>query len=201
MIEYVAARKPFAPVGPVAEVPIANPTVIMLVIAAALRPLLYVLGMFGVYSPYSRWAVDGFSLLGVVLVLVWLHAAFTAMRGRTSFSPGMAVGGWFIPLANIVLPALILRDAWRTAVGRGGGIAFVWMIAWWITTITTVLASLGLFFAGDVDTSVILADEVLFTVPMDVQMVGRLYSFVSMGSTALAYGLLAAIVNRVNTAR
>ncbi|MEZ4312829.1 MAG: DUF4328 domain-containing protein [Polyangiaceae bacterium] len=45
--------------------------------------------------------------------------------------PGMAVGGWFIPLANIVFPPLILRDLWKAVRGpEGSAVIFLWWFFW-----------------------------------------------------------------------
>ena len=52
-----------------------------------------------------------------VLVIIW---TFRAMKnnealGRMSprFTPGWGIAGWLIPLANFVIPVLILQDLWR----------------------------------------------------------------------------------------
>lgn len=196
-MDYAAARPGFAPAT---KMPSPAPVATVLLVTAGIRPLLWVLGSLGIYVPFARYAVTALGLVSVVLTLVWLHGAFTAMRGRTHFSPGMAVGGWFIPLANLVLPALILRDAWRTAVGKGGGIAFLWMAAWWLTTVMTVLVSLDVHFAASDGgpVLVLLANEVIFDIPgVGIGLVGRAFDLLSVGSSVAAYGLLALIVHRV----
>lgn len=63
------------------------------------------------------------SLLGLVatiLFLIWIHRVFVALRleqGPTRWSSGMAVGGWFIPFANLALPYLTVREAWDRKMG------------------------------------------------------------------------------------
>lgn len=167
---------------------------------AALPVLAFALGWLGVGIPYARWVEMGLALASIVVVLVFLHGAFTALRGRARFSPGMAVGGWFIPIANFVIPALVLRDGWRASVGRGGGIAFLWMIAWWITTAFSVLQGAGLsFFTSDnAPITVMLGEQRLFDfsgVPFGPFVF--VYGFVDVAATAAAYGLLALIVHRI----
>lgn len=192
-----AARVAFAPVP---AMPSPGPAVAVLAATAGIRPLLWVLGYVGVHVPHAQHVVTALSLAAVVVTLVFLHGAFTAMRGRTSFSPGMAVGGWFIPIANLVLPALILRDGFRTANGRGGGIAFAWMIAWWLTTAMTVLASLGLqfFSTGDGPVSVVIGSNHLFDVPgIDIATFGLVYGLFALAIHVAAYGLLAHLVQRI----
>jgi hypothetical protein len=59
-------------------------------------------------------------LVGTILFLVWIHRVYVALRaeqGTTRTSPGMAVGGWFIPFANVILPFLSVREAWQRKMG------------------------------------------------------------------------------------
>lgn len=196
-MQYAAAHNAFATTP---AMPAAGPAVAVLLATAASRPLLWLLGSIGVYLPFSGILVNLLGLASVVLTLVWLHGAFTAMRGRTSFSPGMAVASWFIPLANLVLPALVLRDGWRTANGRGGGIAFVWMIAWWLTTMTMVLDGLELrFVSSGGPVSVVVMNNSVFEIQgIEIGTVGLAYSLLALASSVAAYGLLALIVHRTS---
>jgi hypothetical protein len=61
-------------------------------------------------------------LILAVLVIIW---TFRAMKnnealGRTDarFKPGWGIAGWLIPLANLVIPVLILQDLWRGSDAR-----------------------------------------------------------------------------------
>jgi len=170
-----------------------------LIASAATPVVLFVLGRLGIGLPYGRWIVPALALVTIIVVLVWLHGAFVALRGRTSFSPGMAVGGWFIPIANLFLPALILRDGWRAAVGAGGGIAFLWMIAWWLTTAVSVLEGLGLQFVSSDGgpAHVMLLGESRFETPdISIKTMAMLWNATLVFDVA-AYGLLALIVARI----
>lgn len=70
-------------------------------------------------------AATGFSALvaiaAAVVVLVWCariaHNHRTVGR-RTTWSPGMAAGGWFLPPALFVIPMLFLQEAWRASEPR-----------------------------------------------------------------------------------
>ena len=63
--------------------------------------------------------------------IAWVFVTFRdlAQRGaRTRYTPGWALGGFFVPFLNFVWPYLVVRDAWRTAAGlrqpaRAGGTA------------------------------------------------------------------------------
>jgi hypothetical protein len=56
-------------------------------------------------------------LVIVVLFIVWMFRAAknNEALGRTGarFGPGWSIGSWFIPLANLVIPVLIVQDLWR----------------------------------------------------------------------------------------
>jgi Domain of unknown function (DUF4328)/Protein of unknown function (DUF2510) len=53
---------------------------------------------------------------GIIFIIwLWRAAKNAQFLGRTSarFGPGWSIGGWFIPLANLVIPVLIVQDLWR----------------------------------------------------------------------------------------
>ncbi len=90
---------------------------------------------------------SGVSLFTIVVFLVWINNAAKNVRtfGHEGlrFTPGWAVGWWFIPIASMWMPMLALREIWRASdpdnVGTGhpGG----WMTSrvpstfgvWWAT--------------------------------------------------------------------
>ena len=81
-----------------------------------------------------------------VAFLVWLHRAsynLRAFRSESSlaFTPGQAVGSFFIPFVNLFRPYAVLREVWRAsdvsvtaesyssvAVSRGSWL----VVAWWL---------------------------------------------------------------------
>ena len=71
----------------------------------------------------SLWIVA--FLLTVVVWCVWQHHAQRTLvrltHGTVRFTPGWAVGWWFVPLANLVLPFQTVHELWsssRSAVGE-----------------------------------------------------------------------------------
>ncbi len=66
----------------------------------------------------------------VVVFLMWIHRAYKnlpALRGRLpKYSPGWAVGSWFVPFLNLVRPYQIVREIWENAVGPEAG-----LVRWW----------------------------------------------------------------------
>jgi hypothetical protein len=114
------------------------------------------------------------SLAIAVLWIIWMWRAATNTRlfglARQRFGPGFAIGGWFIPLANLVIPGMQMADISRgtpaTAVPEGArrSTALVWW--WWITFIVGRLAFLAIpggvrlgriYRLSDLDTRVTLS--------------------------------------------
>lgn len=106
---------------------------------AALQLLLRAVFMAGAGAGIGRFYMTGRGLLvfvGVIFYLVWLHRVHAAMKGQTKFTPGMAVGSWFIPVYNFVAPFLSLNDLWRRLMGGQSP----WVPAvWWSTYLASVV--------------------------------------------------------------
>lgn len=81
-----------------------------------------------------------FVAIGVVFIIwQYRHAKnASALGARGGLVPGWAIGGWFIPLANLVLPAVQMFQASKASYpephhvsrphGRGAGIVIAWAI-------------------------------------------------------------------------
>jgi uncharacterized protein DUF4328 len=58
-----------------------------------------------------------FRIVTIVVFLIWEHRAFanlSPLKARNlEFSPGWAVGWWFIPFANLVKPYQAMKELWR----------------------------------------------------------------------------------------
>lgn len=86
-----------------------------------MMPLWRVVGLAHMLLSFACW----------ISLLVFLYKVYDARRGQTPFGPGMAVAGWLIPVANAVLPPIIVRGAYKAVVGAGGGLlVLVWGLAW-----------------------------------------------------------------------
>ncbi|MGC9495051.1 protein kinase domain-containing protein [Streptomyces sp. WG7] len=97
-----------------------------------------------VIEGFDDWAlasdlIDSLSALAILGVAgvwvcwfrhVWLNADALA-PGRIRYSPGLAAGGWFIPVVNFYLPKQIANDIWTATTGRPKG-AGRWLLhTWW----------------------------------------------------------------------
>jgi len=85
--------------------------------------------------------LDGLAkFIGWIFFAVWIYRATAALRasGPTLYSPGLAVGCWFIPFANFVMPMLAVRDVCkRTLSAENLWLVPVWWVSYWLTTIFT----------------------------------------------------------------
>lgn len=90
-----------------------------------------------------------------ILLAVWSNRAAANGEARgASVNPGLAAGGWFIPLAWHVVPFMQLRKAMG---GRGrGSLVTRWQIAWLVAAVGFVLQRA----VGDIDESSTRFDEV-----------------------------------------
>jgi len=73
------------------------------------------------------------AITAIIFFLIWTYrlvSTIVARGERPRYSPGFAVGCWFIPFANFVMPALALTDAWRRIVRTGAGLVVGWWIAY-----------------------------------------------------------------------
>ncbi len=77
---------------------------------------------------FGRWWRIGSLLIGlvglaklavyfatIIVFLMWLHRAYenlSAFAPKTDFSPDWAVGYWFIPFINLVLPYRVVKETW-----------------------------------------------------------------------------------------
>lgn len=54
-----------------------------------------------------------------ILFITWMYRAAknneALERDNPRFGPGWSIGSWFIPLANFVIPVLIMQDLWKGA--------------------------------------------------------------------------------------
>jgi hypothetical protein len=84
--------------------------------------------------------VLGLATAVVFIIWMWRAAKNNEALGRMNprLGPGWSIGGWFIPIANLVIPILIMQDLWRGSdptvargdpgwrTSRGSG-----LIGWW----------------------------------------------------------------------
>jgi Domain of unknown function (DUF4328) len=110
-------------------------------------------------------------LIIIVLFLVWLYKAFKNLpalgANSLEFSPGWAVGWWFVPIANLFKPYQVVSELWRESDADFDANTFLSnqvsapsIIGWWW----------GLFIggniAGRISNAMIEADSALFPIAL-----------------------------------
>jgi hypothetical protein len=85
-------------------------------------------------------ALLALALVPCFIVWCWRAAKNQQALGRTPerLSSGWAVGGWFVPVANLVIPVLVVQDLWRGSderIARGDPRWRIadrsWLVGWW----------------------------------------------------------------------
>ncbi|HTL82250.1 MAG TPA: DUF4328 domain-containing protein [Bacteroidia bacterium] len=100
--------------------------------------------------------IAGLSIYTIIFFLCWIGRAYSNLaelhvRGL-AFSPGLAVGGWFIPLANLYIPYRAVSDIWKktnealcnftkTEMKDETNPAFSWWTFWLIASIVPIFVA------------------------------------------------------------
>lgn len=170
----------------------------LLVLAAITPPLLFGLGVLGVPMEIPGWVRALPIAVATVALLAWLYQAFRALRGRTRHSASMAVTGWLVPIANLWIPALVLRDAWRATVGRGGAVVWAWMVVWWVAVGVSALSGLGLHVTPEQHGArAWVLDTPVLTLPVSADAATIAFSALVAITNLFAFALLAHIVHSI----
>ena len=86
------------------------------------------------------FAIVALAIIPCFIIWCWRAAKNQDVLGRAPqrLGSGFAIGGWFIPLANLVIPVLVMQDLWRgsdASIGRGEARWRIadrsWLIGWW----------------------------------------------------------------------
>jgi hypothetical protein len=91
-------------------------------------------------------------IAGAVLTLRWIYLANANARalGATDMmaTPGWAVGWFFVPLANLVMPFQTMRELWKASarpadwqMERAPGAILLWWLLWLASGVTGSIAS------------------------------------------------------------
>lgn len=80
------------------------------------------------------------NLVAAVTFLFWLYRArlnAEALGGEQRHGRGWVIGAWFVPFANLVLPARVVADVFRASVTRAAArpVSAAPVAAWWATAV------------------------------------------------------------------
>ena len=102
------------------------------------------------------YAAGKFSQIGLLFLIPaffvwWTRRAVNNLRplglADPKFTPGWAIGWWFIPIANLVQPLRVLDEAWRGSDPTQGGVAgrrtrsgsSILMMCWWVAYVAALI--------------------------------------------------------------
>src|SRR5688572_6218314 len=88
----------------------------------------------------ALWALAAMGWL--IAFLMWQYRAVKNVRivtGDSRSGPGMSVAWWFIPVANLFMPWLVLKDLWARTVRDGSAIAGAFWLLWLSSSIAEVI--------------------------------------------------------------
>jgi hypothetical protein len=104
----------------------------------------------------------------IILLMIWMNSAHKTTQqfwsGPRSWSSGWTVGGWFIPLANLIIPKLVLTEIEKLALAprTAGAVGADWRSRrssaigwlWWIGLVVgLVVNNVGTSLGNEVDSS------------------------------------------------
>jgi len=157
------------------------------------------------------WIASLVSTGTVICWLIWQHRAQANVWAipspvKPDITPGWAVGWWFVPVANLVMPFLAVRELSRRSADATGSqrsalILWTWWLCWVGALVIAAIGSvstLGAFFsrfADAIDASTGAVEAIV--VPMDAVRTGvQLLAFgylVRAVAACLAYAVVTGI--------
>lgn len=120
---------------------------------AALAAALILLGWYDQSGPVALLAIVELALFVgcAVVFLIWLYRASANARALGArdmmVSPGWAVGWYFVPLANLGMPYVTMRDLWKASakprdwqIESAPATVTLWWGCWIVANLTGVIA-------------------------------------------------------------
>ncbi len=132
-----------------------------------------------------------FTVAGGILLVIWAWRAtknLDVWNLRHRWSPGWAIGGWFVPVASFWIPYQVVQDAWRSTASPATADPSTFEsegsnLAWTLSFVTFWISSLlwlGAGRTGDEELSDILASDRLGGVAALVGIVASIAAIVAI---------------------
>lgn len=145
----------------------------------------------GARGPSALW-IPLFAEQGTAVVwLIWQHQATANLWARAEpgmrTTPGWAVGWWFIPVANLWMPFVAMRELDRRSMGReaaprSGALVGVWWLVWVAAWLLPAVVLFGVALPTMIDWAE--------TVPQSATVVDFSPVLRAVAPWALAWGVL-----------
>jgi len=132
-------------------------------------------------------------LVTVVFFSIWLYRSYENLRSfghwvrNLQYSSGWAVGSFFVPFVNLVVPYRAVRELWQNSVAveetrLGLGPVPSWFPLWWFFWLTSNFAG-RIYFRMSLDDSVPQQTTAIVGLIADVLSIGAaLFAFVIVGT-------------------
>lgn len=111
-------------------------------------------------------------VVSVILFLVWHHRVRDQLKlvnpAGVTYSPGWALAWWFVPIANLFKPFMVVRETWHASNGHLASehrAAPLWLMAWWLTVL--IGNAISAFAQSDLDSASSL-DQVVMGVNLRI---------------------------------
>ena len=142
----------------------------------------------------AAWAFTLAAML--VLLIIWLWRASSNLQplgvAPERLPRGMAIGGWFIPVANLVLPFLMIGDAWRAGAPSAAATPQwrkarllpaipAWWVAVWLNVVLRWIASAA--HTSD-STDTVETSELLYALAAAASAVAAVLAIISVRAIA-----------------
>ncbi|MEO3816753.1 DUF4328 domain-containing protein [Plantactinospora sp. B24E8] len=147
-------------------------------------------------------------LVAAVLVIIWCYRVRDNLDAFAGSAPelrtGWAIGGWFVPFANLVIPFRVMADVARVSLFRAGTPGLVW--GWWLSFVVYVWGgqAVSRYDLGQFTELPLPIDPADFAAHVDYYQQALFRNSVVLVAGVLAavtFGLLAVRVSRAQEAR
>jgi hypothetical protein len=131
-----------------------------------------------------------FVLFTAVAFLLWLHRCYVNLRvlgvRNLRFTPGWAVGYWFVPVLNLFRPKQILDELWR-ATAPTESADKTWLTTLWLLTFLGSALTARIAYASGADS----ISDLKFTNSWEM-----VSAFADIAAAAFAYRLVSTLTAR-----
>lgn len=144
-------------------------------------------------------------LLSTVPVLIWIYRAHSNLRRGNldglQFVPGWVVASYFIPLVNLVIPFLAMRELYNRSMGEPAEFASISagdVTSWWSCHVAAVFVYMIVSLTGAVDALRLMGLSLgfFFTTPFWANLVLTVVSMVLLaGSGYFLQKIISAITD------
>lgn len=90
-------------------------------------------------------------LVTIVFFCIWIYAAMKnvhVLHQDVKYTPGWAVGWYFIPLANVIMPYYVMKEMWNKLFSNDENKRSMLIVVWWASYVTSNFIANRLLFSG-----------------------------------------------------